>query len=51
MSSSTPPNNGMLQPAPKPLISQIEQVTAPWIEGIQAIGQDKRPPLPKPPGQ
>ena len=30
-------------PAPQgsqPLISQVEQVAAPWIEGVQAVGQD-----------
>jgi|HubBroStandDraft_6_1064221.scaffolds.fasta_scaffold267888_3 hypothetical protein len=53
MPADTPPNTGASQPVPKPLIAQVEQVTAPWIEGIQGVGQDNilKEQLPKPPGQ
>jgi hypothetical protein len=51
MTSAPPPSN---MPPPKPLISQVEQVTAPWIEGIQGVAQDsilKQQTPPKQPGK
>ncbi len=40
MTGSTPPNSGAPPQGSQPLISQVEQVSAPWIEGVQAVGQD-----------
>lgn len=40
MTGSAPPNSGQPPQGSQPLISQVEQVTAPWIEGVQAVGQD-----------
>jgi hypothetical protein len=40
MTGSTPPNSGTPPQGSQPLISQVEQVTAPFIEGVQAVGQD-----------